>query len=356
MPYPKISIVFKSAAASAIERSDRGIVALILKDAAAQKGNLVLQSVTDIPAGLSTYNKNQLSLAFMGGSKAPLRVLAVVQDSALADYSTSMSYLETVPFDVLAVPGIASADATTVASWVKSCRDSKNKKFIAVLPSTAGDHEGIVNFATDNIIVGATTYAAKDYAARIAGIIAGTPLTSSCTFFPLPEVTDVPHLINTDVDAAIDAGKLILVNDGRQVKIARGVNSLQTLTTDKTAVFKKIKIVSILDMIYQDIKHTVEDNYIGKITNDYDHRCILISAIKGYFEGLELDGLLAKGTSVVEIDVAAQKVFLTSLGIDTSNMKDSKVKTYEYTGDKVFLSTNIKPLDVMEDINLIVNL
>lgn len=62
----------------------------------------------------------------------------------------------------------------------------------AVLPDTASDHEGIINFVATNIKVGTTTYKTGGmYASRIAGILAGTPADCSATYAPLPEVTGV---------------------------------------------------------------------------------------------------------------------------------------------------------------------
>lgn len=353
--YPSISISFKTAAQSAIQRGDRGIVALILKDAVGVKGNYMLQSVADIPAGLSAANKLQIQLAFMGGVYAPVKVIAVVQDSALSDYAASETYLETVKWDYLAVPSIISGETAAMVAWVKGLRDNKGLKVKAVLPNVAGDSEGIINFATDNISVGATTYTTAQYCSRMAGILAGTPLTTSATFQKLPEVTDVPHLIKSDIDTAVGAGKLILVNDGRQVKIARAVNSLQTLSTDKTESFKKIKIVDILDMVYSDIVAQVEDGYIGRVSNSYDNKQNLVAAINGYFAGLELQGILSEGANACAIDFDATKAYVAGQGEDILNMSDREIREYN-TGSSVFITAGIKPLDAMEDISLVINL
>ena len=75
---------------------------------------------------------------------------------------------------------------------VKTMRDSKRMKVKAVLPNIAADHEGIINFTTGDIVVGDKTYTAGQYCSRIAGILAGTPLNVSSTYFVLSEVDDVP--------------------------------------------------------------------------------------------------------------------------------------------------------------------
>ncbi|MFZ5987082.1 MAG: phage tail sheath subtilisin-like domain-containing protein [Bacillota bacterium] len=354
MGLPKISIAFKTAGITAIKRGERGIVALILKDSA-KTGTFVMSDVSEIPEGISDYNREQILLAMMGTANPPKRVIAYVLPAAATNYDAAMNYLETIKWDYLAIPGIADADVTTVATWIKQLRSTKDKKIKAVLPKCEGDNEGIVNFVTDEIKVGEKTYTASDYCSRMAGILAGMPLTISATYQVLTEVDDVPHLKDTELNKGIDNGELILYHDGEKVKIARAVNSFVSATKDKGEDFKKIKIVDILDLIHQDIKKTAEDYYIGKVANSYDNKCLLISAIQAYFEALELDGLLDTGKNQVFIDILAQSNYLKGIGVDVSNMSEQQIKEAN-TKDKVFLSANIKPLDAVEDITLSVTL
>lgn len=355
MGFPKISILFKQVAAAAIKTGDRGIVALFLKDALAQAGNHVLTSVAEIPAGLSNYNKAQITEAFKGGVNPPKKVIVIVSDTTVTNYTDSMAYAETVKFDYLAVPGADATNATAVATWLKGLRDTKSKKAKVVLPNTAGNHEGVINVVSD-VKIGGVTVTAKDMCARLAGIFAGTPLVTSATFFTLPEVEDtVLHPTEDEVGTMIDAGKLVLFNDGEKVKIARAVNSLVTTTSDKGEDFKKIKIVDTLDMIAQDIKRTAEDNYIGKVSNSYDNKVLLQNAINGYLLTLEGSGLLDRGMNGCSMDMTAQRNYLTSVGKDISEMTEIEIKVAN-TGSKVFLAATVKPLDAMEDITLTVNL
>ncbi|UWG96400.1 phage tail sheath subtilisin-like domain-containing protein [Dehalobacter sp. DCM] len=350
MPLPKINILFQEAASTAIKRGERGIVALILKDSV-HNGAHVYETLSDIPSDLSTANKKQIELAFMGGENPPLQLLVYILPTAASSYTSAQTYLEGSVWNYLAVPGISSADATTIATWVKGLRDTLNLSVKAVLPNTAADHEGVINFATDNIVAGGTTYTTANYSSRIAGILAGNPLSISSTFQVLSEVDDVPHSTTSEFNTAIDAGKLVLMNDGEKVKIARAVNSLTTLTSNKGAAFKKIKLVDIMDMIYADIKKTTNDAYIGKLPNTYDNKCLLITAIRAYYESLENQQLLDRGKNSVDIDITAQKTYLQSIGVNTSAMTDQQIKEAN-TGDKIFLSGPIKIVDAIEDFEL----
>ncbi len=353
---PSLNIIFKETGTTAIDRGTRGIVALILRDKTVPQVNpMILNGAEEIPSGLTADNQEQINLAFIGYKYPPKQVIVYVQADTAADYTEAQHYLETISWDYLAIPGISDADTTAFATWIKKLRDFNDRRVKVVLPNTAGDHEGIIDFCASTIKTVNKTYTAKEYCARIAGLLAGTPLSISATYAPLPELIDCDHLTKTDMDTAIDAGKLILMNDGRKVKVARSVNSLITTTEDKGKIFKKTKIIDIMDQIHDDIKSTVEDNYIGKVQNDYDHKILLMSAISNYFDGLELDGLLDKGKSNVFIDTAAQKIYLKTSGYKTTDgrtvdqMSENEIKEAN-TEDQVFIAASIKILDAMENI------
>lgn len=350
MKLPNINIAFSTKAANAIVRSQKGAVALILKDANAN-GAHVLTSATQIPTALGTENQAYAARAFMGYISAPQKVILYVLPATATDLTLALNYFETQIFDYLAGPhDVSAADSTAIVTWIKS-RRSAGFTPKAVLPNTAADSEAVINFATSGISVGGTKYTAAQYCSRIAGLIAGTPMTISCTYAPLPEVSDVDRLTKEAMDTAIGAGKFIIFFDGEKVKVGRGINSLQTTTQDKGEAFKKIKIVEAVDMMQSDIKSTAEDNYIGKYANSYDNKCLLISAIKGYLSGLESEGILKRGSGEVDINVEAQEVYLKSRGVDTTGMNLQEIKQAA-TADQVFLKAKTAILDAIEDIEL----
>ncbi|OPJ58441.1 phage tail sheath subtilisin-like domain-containing protein [Clostridium oryzae] len=353
MGLPNIEILFKTVASNAIERGDRGLVALILKDAAAATltNPIKMTSIGDIPAALSDENKGHIERAFMGYQNPPKQVIAYVIAADAKDYTKAQTALEAIKWDYIAVPQITTDEVTAFAQWIKDCRDTKGLKVKAILPNCTADHEGIINFATDDVRVGDTTYTAAQYCSRIAGLIAGTPLSMSATYAVLPEVDDVPHHTKNEFDALVDAGKFVLMNDGEKVKAARAVNSLVTTTQSKGSDFKKIKIVDIMDLLYSDIRKTTEDNYIGKVANNYDNKCILITAINSYLQELENELLLDKGKNDVGIDVDAQKAYLKAKGENVDSLKEQDIKEAN-TGSNVYLAGNIKILDAMEDLAL----
>jgi len=360
MPLPSVTIIFQSKAIAAIERGAVGILAVVLKDASvAAVTEYKLQDIADIPDTLSATNQEYLEQAFIGTPKE-LKVVVIPADAI--DYDDALNYLETIKWNIGCIPGIAAGDVATVATWAKGMRDTKERKIMMVLSGNAADHEAVINFVVEDgaalagdVTVGEDTYNASEYSARIAGIVAGLPLTVAPTFQVLTEVDDVPHLTKAEADTKIDAGKLILYHDGEKVKIARGVTSLTTTTETKGADWKKIKIVRILDMMYHDIKDTIEDVYIGKYQNSYENKLLLIAAINAYYETLELERVLDPGKNRCEINLPAQKAYLRSIGEDVDNMTDQQIKEAN-TRDQVFLVSTVRPLDAIEDVQLYVNL
>lgn len=348
MGLPNVNIEFLSKAVAAVKQGTMGLLAIVIKDASVATGvdQYDLGNVADVPASLSESNKKFILDAFLG---LPKTVKVVVLPDVASDYSEALNRLETIAFDTVAFPGAIESDMAALGSWVKSMREGKDKKIIAVLANHAGDHEGIVNLSTSDIDVSGTKMSATDYTARIAGLISGLPLTVAPTFRVLPEVDDVPKMTKAEADAKIDAGELVLYHDGEKVKIARGMTSLTS--SSKSAEWKKIKLVRIYDKVYSDIKRTIEDYYIGATQNSYSNKLLLVNAINGYLETLENANILDRGKNACMIDLEAQRTYLKSIGMDTDGMDEQTIKEAN-TRDQVFLSLNIKALDAIEDVAL----
>lgn len=350
MGLPDIIIEFSKKAVTAIQNGSTGIVGIMLKDAK-NKGAMVLRSVDEIPTGDSAFsaeNTAYIERAFIG---SPSKVIIYTMDTTAESYDEATKYFATQKVNyIVGAPDLTTEEATKLATWVKGIRKNSVRRPVAVLPKTAGDSRGVINFevvnssATNKIEVGEKQYTEAEYCSRIAGLLAGLDLRVSATYKPLTEVTAIP-LVDSDeeVDTAIDAGKLTLYNDGERVVIARGVNSLTTVTEVETADLQKIKINAIQDQIEGDIYSTINKSYIGNYSNSYDNKCLLITAIKGYLRGLEATeggkGWLKADSSTMEINVAKQKQYLESIGVDTSEMDEQAIKEAN-TGSHVFLTVN----------------
>lgn len=351
MGLPVINIKFQEIAVSAIERSQRGVVAIILKDDTVTEDSLVYTSIDDITQSWATANLNYIKQAFLG---TPNKVMVERIPTSDGDLTNALSRLKNKLFNYVCVPGGSSQDQTDLSTWVKTNRTNNHKIFKAVVGGVVADDEGVINFTTAGIKVGTDTYTAPQFTSRIAGILAGLPFTRSATYYVLPEVESITEV--ADPDSAIDAGQLILVNDGEKIKIGRGVNSLTTTTSVKGAKFKKIKIIEGLDLIRYDIRKTFEDEYVGKVVNSYNNKLMFINAVNAYFKTLQGEFVLDPTIpAVASIDIESQKTYIQSKGVDVSNMTNQQIKEYN-TDDNVFVSSSGSPLDAMEELDFTLTL
>lgn len=350
MGMPSVSISFAEAAKSIQKRTETGVVGLILKDDVPAKNPAVCTEESEVPATLSDENKLQIKLALKGAERTPQKVIAFVIAKDASSYNDAFDYFSEVSrLDYIAVPTVVKDNQVdAVAAWIATERaDYKIVK--AVLPNKAADSIGVVNFATAEVKQGEKKYTAADYCSRIAGILASTPLTESATFKALPELTGCTKVKRSEMNTQIDQGKFLVFWDGEKVKVASGVNSFQTTSTQQGEQFKKIHIVDVMDVMMYDIRTIAEDNYIGRFTNSYANKCLLLGAIGNYLDELAQKGIL-KDVSV-EIDVAANKQYLIKKGVDVSTMTDVELKEAA-TGNKVFLRATMKILDAIEEIVL----
>ena len=346
---PSVNIVFKQEGITAIERGERGIVALVLKDTKALGGHTVYD-ITDCPQELSEANRRYVIDALIGNTNAPLRVELFVL-GAEGEVVEALNYFENTKFDYICSPSFTTQDNTEVSTWVKALRDNEGAMVKAVLANTEADHEGIINFATDNIVTEHKTYTTVEFTPRIAGLIAGTSLKIATTYANIPEIISVPYEKKNATAEKVGEGKLVIFKQSGEYRIARGVNSLTTTSEVKGEAFQKIKLVDIMDLMTNDIRQTCHKNYIGKYANSYDNKCILMTAIEGYLDQLVMDGLIERDSVKVEIDMEAQKAYLKSIGVDISEMREQEIKEYN-TRDKVFIAIKCKILDAIEEINL----
>lgn len=354
---PSLTIGFEAAAEVVANRSKRGTVAVIVRDTKAH-GVYLLSSDTLIPSALGTANKDYIKTAFEGSDRGkPRLVIAVVisttDATALAD---GLKLIEQYSIDYLAgPPDVSDAELTELNTWVKAQRALyRTVKLVRPFKTTSSNDMGIIEFDEAEMQVNGTASESATYCARIAGILAGIPSGMSSTYVALPEVTKVTPRTTTEQNAAIKAGKLILIHDGLQAKIARGVNSLTVTPSKGKADWCKIKIVEGMDLISYYLRTTIENSYIGQYPNTYDNKQLLVSAISTFLKELEAQGVLSVGESFVELDYNRQLEWIAQQGIDTSAMTQQQILEYQ-TGTWVFIRCGGRLVDAMEDFNILFN-
>lgn len=343
MGLPEIFISFETAAVSAIERSARGVVCLLLMDNTdGGQPCAAYTTLAEVPEKQFTAeNYRAIKLAFMAG---PRKVQVIRMEQA------QESMLAQLEADWVAAPGLP---AESLAQLLQMTR-VKGKKFKCVVANAdAPDNEAMVNLWAEELVLKDGAVSTELYTARIAGLLAAMPLNRSATYASLPEVVSCGAV--SDPDAAVEEGKLIIVGGSDGYRLGRAVTSLTTLTPEKGEPFQKIKIMEGVDLIRTDIARAFETGYIGKVLNDYDSKLLLVTAINGYLAGLMGDVLDKTAENRAFVSLKGQKAWLESHGVDTSAMKDGEILRAN-TGSEVFLEASLTFCDAMEDLSLVISM
>lgn len=346
---PKIEVVFKSLSGSAITRSAKGIVALIIKDDTDITFDFAeYKSIDEIEtAKFTETNVNYIKDVFLGNPSKVI-VCRMATDGVLTDLLTKVKGKF---FNWIGIAEGVADEQQTLATWTKNIIATGEKAFLCLVynTTTSPDYENVCNFTNARVKPkNGDWITGEKYISRFLGFLAGTPMTESATYKILSELEEVEE--PTDVEASINNGELILINDEGIVRIARAVNSLVTVGQDKSDDFKKIAIIEAMNLMLNDIRNTFKNHYLGKYKNSYDKQLLFISAINGYFRDLARESILDGNVeNLAFVDVEAQRNALISIGKPAENWKDIDVKV-NTVGSKVFLAGNIKILDAMEDL------
>lgn len=358
---PTMRLIFENATDALLTRAKKGIVGVMVRDTKPM-GVYTLTDAKQIPSDLGEANKEYVTRAFAGSGlgRATKVVLVVFSTTAAAKDAEATTIANALPLlngksiDYLAGPHDATAaEVAAIKDFVLAYRE-KNPTLQAVLPNCAADDRGIINY-TSTVHVGEKVLSPAQYCSRIAGALAGIPTTSSCTNLRLEEVTAVESIATADKteeaaqNAAIAAGQLIVIHDGTKAVIARGVNSYVTLKDGEKDALKKIKVTEGEGLVSYYSNQAIDEAWKGIKINSYDNRALLIVELRLMYKKLEQQGIFLPNTSGAEIDVDAQRKYMENKKVDTSNMDDQAVKTYEDLDTHVFWRGYGIFADTMED-------
>ncbi len=342
MGLPQIIIRFKTAGGTAVRRSARGQVVLLVPGSESSLRSFSrLEQVQESAVGEDSYRL--LRLCFLGN---PAKVILATCPEG-GEGAALESLCATAEGGWLCAPYL---DGMELAAFVRDKRAEGRPLRAVVSTQQSPDCAGVVNFTTEGIRVklgeAAESIPASRYCARIAGILAGLSLRESATYHALGEVEDFTR--SDDPEGDIAKGRLILDRGSQGVRLARAVTSLVTAEGGLQA-FQKIKITEGVDLIRSDIRSVFESEYVGKVLNDYDSKLLLVTAINSYFSGLAGSVLDTGRRSQASIDLEAQKAWLEQRGVDTDSMTDTAILSAN-TGSQVFLQAQVRFADAMEDL------
>ncbi len=347
MGLPNIVVNFIDKANTAVTRSARGIVCVVLTDATTETVLHEYKTAAEITTtDWTEENTALLKSVFDGGTSK----LYAVRSGSINDVKET---LDSLKFNWICQ---LNATQTDLVAYVKTRNEANSSLRVKAIVSGVAtpDDDHIVNLKNEKItLTDGTELTGNQYLPRLAGLLAGLSMDRSVTYYELTDLASVDDV--TKPDEAIDDGFFVLINDYGSVKVARGVNSATTTTNDD---FKKIAIIEAMDMIREDIMESFKNYYLGKYKNSLDNQSLFVASINTYFRTLSLEDILNPDyDNLAEIDVESQRNAIVASGKtealdwDDQTVKNNPFKSYLY------LKANIQVLDAIEDLtfNICVN-
>lgn len=358
---PNIDIAFKQLSNTFIERSERGIAILIIRDNTDQSfSHKEYNSIYDLMADEKKYTpKNyQYLMDVMTFGTAKLGVIRIDDDSlepliTLQEVDVALKIIEQkYKTGWIGIVG-TDTDYTTINTWIKKKAAEKLTFKTVYVGIAAPDHECIIRL-DDGTVTFNDARGEQDiitYIPSMIGIAAACNISRGLTYYICKNLKEVKH--DSDVDTALNEGKMVLINDYGVVRIGLGINSLTTFDgVNKFEDMRYIDIIEAMHMIKDDIKEVYKTKYTGAKKNKLDNQMIFISAINTYLENLEdlevLDNLY---NNYVDVNVAAQRKAWEEVNDEAKTWDDTKIKNMAFKRG-VFLLGDIKILGAMENLIL----
>lgn len=354
---PKIDITFKQLAGSLIERSERGIAVLILRDDTITIPTVTKYTdITQVDEDKENYTATNLQYLkdIMQWGVYQLITIRIAMESTASDGLKLVEKATKTGW--ITIADGTTEDFATLASWIKT-KENERKTYKAVCYKAAvTDCMHIVNFYNEKVTFqderGEQPGAA--YCPSLIGILAASNVKRGVTYFKCADLKTVEEL--DDNQAAVSSGKFVLMNDLDEVLICLGINSMTTTNgSTLTEDMKYIETVEAMDMIRDDITRVFREEYLGAYKNKYQNQILFISAVNDYFKQLtRIDVLDDEYNNHADIDVEAQRQAWIGTGkTEAEEWEETEVRNNTFKRD-IFLAGDIKILNSMT--NLLFNI
>lgn len=227
-------------------------------------------------------------------------------DVTAESYTTALSELEKYSYNTLAVKTSDESIKSLVVAFVNRMRDRVGAKFQAVLFNKAADYEGVINVDDINAVP------------WVAGAEAGCAINKSLTNFLYDGEYDLKHdYTQTQLEDALDAGKLVFHSVDDDIHVLRDINSLTTFTPEKGIDFSYNQVIRVLDEDAVQTAAIFNKTFLGKCQNNKDGRIALKSMLVTLAKEMEnigaLEGFDGDDITVIEGDLKTDVVVTKQL-------------------------------------------
>ena len=341
-PYPVIKVYFETLARTAIQRSERGILVILLTDATKTEKWTTIKSVADMAKG--DWTEDNISLVQTAFEVfSPYKVM--IRRKGEDDVAVFLKELETLKVTHLACPELESEDDGKVVTWVKGNTNKRNVVYVSAFANNSDDCR-VVELANKTVAHSTIkSYDPKKFTVMVAGAIAGCPLNRSLDNITFPTIKSVDNVEPVN-------GKFAMYNDDDVVKCRLAINSKTTFDSTWKPGTRFIKIFEGMNIVKYDIEDTFKDYWCGLYINNYDNKVAFCNNInKVYFKELAPNVLSPDFDNKIDIDVEANKRYIVTDGKDPETMSETEIRTYP-TGEEVFLYGQVRFSNTMINLQL----
>ncbi len=353
---PTVEILFKQLANSFVQRSERGVVILIVKDDTDE--TFTTKEYKDLKelandSALYTSTNYQYIADVLGFGVNKVVVIRMDTTGLITDALVIVE--KTIKTGWVTVVG-ETADYTALVTWIKS-KETAGETYRAVIYNASiPNSKQIVNFGNLKVTFADTRgeVDGDNYLPSLAGILAACNVNKGSTYFKCNNLAKVEEV--NDTNAALNAGKLVLINDIDSVKIGLGINSLTTFNENNTEDMRYIDTIEAMSLIRDDIKATFVNNYVGQCKNTLDNQILFISSVNSYLKMLADEDILdPEYKNYSDIDVVGQRNAWIAVKSEASSWSNAQVRNTTFKRN-VYLSGDIKILGAMENLKFNINM
>lgn len=357
---PNIDIVFTQKAVTAVQRSERGVLCVIMEDKQQKEGinKFIYKRGADITeTEFEPANYKALKRAF----DVAVNKVYVLRCATATTFPDIVKELDKIKFNYVCT-NVNALQQDLANQVVQYNHDNQGHKCVCVVANvTTADSKYVINLkGTGGTLKSGDPVKAEDYVIRIASTLCNLPMNRSLTYYVFEDLASWDNsYINTEspIGKWISDGWLTLINDDDDVKCGRAVNSLHTFTSTDTEDMSYIIIVEAMNMIIEDIYTTFKDYYVGKYKNTLSNQRLFISSVNTYFRQLMREEVLDDSyDNQAYVDVESQRLAWTAIGkTEAEDWDDNKVQQMTFRTN-VFLAGDAKISNAMEDLRFIISL
>lgn len=357
---PNIDIIFQQKAVTAVQRSERGVLCVILRDVQQNIGikKYVYKRGSDVT---KTDYTDANYTALMRAFDVAVNKVYVLRCNELAEMTDIAKELDKIKFNYVCT-NVKELQDKLVTDVVQRNVDNKGHKCCCIVANpTQADSKYVIQVkGTGGTLKSGVTVKAEDYVIRVASTLCNLPMNRSLTYYVFEDLASWDDsYITTEAPIGdwISKGWLTLINDDDEVKCGRAVNSLTTFTSTDTEDMSHIIIVEAMNLIIEDIYTTFKDYYVGKYKNTLSNQRLFITSVNSYFRQLMREEVLDDSyDNHCYVDVESQRLAWTSIGkTEAEDWSDAKVQEMTFR-TYVYLGGDAKISDAMEDLRFSISL